>query len=154
MIQQEQSEIYRNKNYQFCRNFARIRRNLPEFKIPTHPGRIRTHPGRIRDASGIGISSAGICIWPLDPLLEASSCARPAGHSPRSKAACLCPSLLRTTSVTIKSGKSFGTGVLNKCTLRYHLMCDLEIAKVLDSPNVLTVQCPEPIQRKTHFPES
>ena len=36
-------------------NFAGIfRQNLPEFKIPKHPGRIRTHP----DASGIGTSSA------------------------------------------------------------------------------------------------
>ena len=31
--------------------------------------RIRTHPGRIRDASGIGTSSAEICIWPIDRLL-------------------------------------------------------------------------------------
>ena len=36
-----------------------------EFKIPTHP-----------DASGIGTSSAEICIWPLDRLLP-GSCARP-----------------------------------------------------------------------------
>ena len=34
--------------------FAEImfeRRNLQEFKIPTHPGRIRDASGRIRDAS-------------------------------------------------------------------------------------------------------
>ena len=68
----------------FCRNLRelKIRRNLPQFKIPTHPDASGTHPGRIRDASGIGTSSAEICIWPLDRLL-ASSCARPAGRSPR-----------------------------------------------------------------------
>ena len=49
----------------FCRNLARIRRNLPEFKIPTHPGRIRKY----LEVSGIGTSSAKICIWPIEPLL-------------------------------------------------------------------------------------
>ena len=46
---------------------------MPEFKIPTHPDASGTRP----EASGIGISSAGVCIWPIDPLL-ASSFARPA----------------------------------------------------------------------------
>ena len=66
----------------FCPNVAGIlpsrAESLFEFKIPTHPDA----SGRIRDASGIGTSSAEICIWPLDRLL-ASSCARPAGRSPR-----------------------------------------------------------------------
>ena len=37
---------------------------------------------RIKGSVGIGNSSAGVCIWPIDPLL-ASISARPAGRSPR-----------------------------------------------------------------------
>ena len=65
----------------FYRNLAGIiiiiHRMFPGIQNPDASGRIRMHPGRIRDASGIGISSAGVCIWSEDPIL-ASSSARPA----------------------------------------------------------------------------
>ena len=63
----------------FCQNVFGILLKLAEICRNSKSRRIRTHPdasGRIRDASGIGTSSAEICIWPIDPLL-ASSCARP-----------------------------------------------------------------------------
>ena len=42
----------------------------------------RSFRGAFTELSGIGTCSAGVCIWPIDRLF-ASSCARPAGHSPR-----------------------------------------------------------------------
>ena len=70
----------------FAQNLPEFCQNSPKFAgiqnpdaSRTHPesGRIRKYPGRIRDASGIGTSSAGVCIWPIHPLL-ASCSARPA----------------------------------------------------------------------------
>ena len=66
MIQQEHFETF---VYGILPEFAEICWNSKSRRIRTHP-----------DASGIGTSSAEICIWPIDPLL-ASSCARPAGRS-------------------------------------------------------------------------
>ena len=39
--------------------------------------RMQQLSGAFTELSGIGTSSAGVCIWPIDPRL-ASSCARPA----------------------------------------------------------------------------
>jgi len=58
----------------------KIAQHLPDFcqDLPKFAGIQNPDvSGSILDASGIGTSSAGICIWPIHPLL-ASSCARPA----------------------------------------------------------------------------
>ena len=57
----------------FLLDFAQFCRNSPNFAGIQNPAA----SGRIRDASGIGTSSAGFRIWPIDPLL-ASSSAQPA----------------------------------------------------------------------------
>ena len=51
---------------QILPEFARIGRNLPQFKIPTHPGRIPDASGRIRNRYQF---RRVICIWPIDRLL-------------------------------------------------------------------------------------
>ena len=68
-----ESKIY------ICSNFAGILPEFAEICRNSKSRRIRTHP----DASGIGTSSAEICIWPIDPLLASSSARPPAGRSPR-----------------------------------------------------------------------
>ena len=54
---------------EFCRNFARIRRNLPQFKIPAHPGRTRTHP------ESVPVPPKSASILANRPSFSARSCA-------------------------------------------------------------------------------
>ena len=78
---------------QFCsglQNFAKLFLNFCELceafrSLPKLSEAFRSLPKpseAFTPRSGIGTSSAGVCIWPMHPLL-ACSCARPAGRSPR-----------------------------------------------------------------------